>query len=287
MILRNIFISIRVPQWSKNLFVFAPLIFSGYLLIPQKLTATIITFFAYCLAASGAYLLNDSIDAKSDRMHPQKMSRPIANGCLSIPIALACSCIFFAGSILATLFVHPYAAATIGTYILLNIAYSLLLQKILIVDILCVASGFLLRVWTGSIVIDVAPSEWLLLSTFLVALLIAAGKRKSEILSLGDEAANHRETLNRYSIPFLDQVLGLITAASIVSFSLYTFTKAASHPGVIFITIFVIYGLLRYLYLLNTKRRGTDPLVILATDLPSIINGCAWVGAVIYTIYFR
>lgn len=282
----------RPGQWIKNGFVLMPLVFSGRLFFPYESIKTFGVFICFCLAASATYIINDYMDMDQDRIHPLKRNRPLASGAVSPMIALT-----FAGSlILLTLLTSAFfhlPVFTIGvlvSYVILHCLYSWKLKNLVIIDVLVISTGFLLRVLAGSSALSVGVSSWLVLCTFSVAIFLALGKRRHEVMFLNGEAVSHRPVLESYSVGFLDQLLQVVTTSTFIFYCLYS-VKASPGTDIqsekMMLTIpFVTYGIFRYLYLIYHKENGGSPTALLLTDPPLLTCVTLWLAACIYVIYW-
>lgn len=286
----DILISLRPRQWTKNLFIFASLVFSGALREAAALKAGLACFVFFCLLSSAAYLLNDLFDRKEDLLHGRKARRPIAGGRvppgLALWVSAACACCGLAG--LAWL---GKSSLFLGcAYLAGNMLYSAWLKHVVIVDALCIALFFELRIWAGAALVPVIPSEWLQVCTFLFALFVSFAKRRDEVLSLKEAAAEHRRVLAQYTPVFIDHLIGLCAGASILAYALYTLSAEISpgrHGGLMIFTVpLVVYGIFRYLYLVYVRHRGGDPAEALFADRPLLTSLVLWVLAVIGVVYW-
>jgi len=271
---------LRPEQWIKNGFVLAPLIFAEKMLDGGSVFLSLAAFGVFCIASSGAYVFNDVFDREKDRVHPLKKNRPIASGEVGVQLAsLIGSGLFFAG-ILAAFFIGTAFLWTVIGYLVLQLAYNVLLRQVVILDILAIALGFVLRALAGSVAIQVRISPWLILCALLVALFLGFAKRRQEIVLLGDSADRHRKILKEYSLPFLDQLIGIVTAATIVSYAIYTLspevTARLGSPLMIITLPFVIYGMFRYLYLVHLREKGGSPASDLLGDGPLLLCIFLW-----------
>jgi 4-hydroxybenzoate polyprenyltransferase len=268
--------------------VFAPLVFVGKLFDWPLLLKTTIAFALFCLISSAVYLINDLADIEKDRQHPTKRNRPLASGALSPALAIAAAIFFVLISIPVALWLDGGFSLVLFGYLGLNIAYSFYLKHIVIVDVLTIAAGFVLRVAGGVVVVDVARfSPWLYLCITLGALFLGFGKRRHELILLQEEAGSHRAILEQYTLPFLDQLISLVTSTLVVAYSLYTFSAPnlpANHAMMLTIP-FVLYGLFRYLYLIHVKHEGGAPDELVFRDRPLLLTGILWVLAVIAVLY--
>ena len=281
--------STRPRQWVKNLFVLAALVFSGHLLDAGFALTALAAAAAFLLSSASVYLINDVADAHRDRLHPRKARRPVASGALSPRVAVAAAAIFLVASLVGSWFLQPAFAAVIAIYAALNLAYSLGLKDAFLVDILIVAAGFFLRAMGGAVVIDVAISTWFILCTFTLTLFLAAAKRRGELDLLQEEAAGHRPALAAYEIPFLDQVIGVLASATIVCYALYATGVgeggvSAGHRMQWTIPL-VLYGVLRYLYLVHRDEAGGDPTTLLWRDRPLQLALVLWAGLSLALLY--
>jgi 4-hydroxybenzoate polyprenyltransferase len=280
--------SMRPRQWTKNVFVFAALVFDKQLLIPESFLRTLAGFFLFCLVSSSVYLFNDIADVEADREHPEKRNRPIASGRLSLRAAWTAGILLVLASLLGGYFLSLPFAAVIAAYFLLNLAYSKWLKHILIVDVLVLAAGFVLRVDAGVRLIHVERfSPWLYVVMTLLALYLGFGKRRAELALLSEDAANHRKVLKGYTIPLLDQYILIVTSMTVVGYALYTFSAPnvpANHSMMLTIP-FVVYAIFRYLYLIEVEHSGGEPEEILLNDRPFQISMVLWAIAVLVVFY--
>ena len=280
--------SLRPRQWVKNLFVFAGLVFSQRLFTPATWTA-VAAFAIFCALSGAIYLFNDVADRDKDRLHPKKRERPIAAGLLSVPAALLAGVVLIVGGLAAAALLSPPFAVASLAYVCLLTLYSVWLKNVVIVDVLTVASGFVLRAVAGALAIHVEISGWLLICTILIALFLALGKRRHEYLALEGEAALHRPILAEYSAALLDQMIAVVTASTVTAYALYTMspeTLAKFHTPLLPATLpFVLYGIFRYLYLLYRRHLGGNPSEMLLSDRALLVNSICWIIAVLLIIY--
>jgi 4-hydroxybenzoate polyprenyltransferase len=282
-------IALRPRQWTKNLVVLAPLIFAKSATASGPLRASLLAFAAFCLAASGIYLLNDWVDRDRDRLHPEKRERPIAAGWVSLrhvaPLALLCWGSAFALSAA----VHLELVGFIAGYLTLQLLYSFALKQHVILDVMVISLGFILRVQGGSSAIGVHASNWIYLCTLLLAVSLGFAKRRAELALLEGEGLAHRANLGEYSLPMLDQMMSVVGAACIVSYSLYTVSKETidhvGSDGLKLTVPFVIYGIFRYLYLVHRRNAGGSPERVLLSDPPLIIDLLLFVGVAGWVLY--
>jgi 4-hydroxybenzoate polyprenyltransferase len=271
-----IFKTMRPRQWTKNLLVFAALIFSQNLGNPTMLGDTILAFIIFCLLSGSVYTLNDLLDVKQDRTHPKKSLRPLASGKLQPPIAIVSGSILVVLSLSNAFWLNTNFGFIALGYFILQIAYSTALKHVVILDVLAVSIGFVLRAIAGAEVINVPISSWLLVCTILLALFLSLGKRRHEIILLEGNAANHRKILYEYSPALLDQMISVVTASTVVAYALYTMSAETINKfqtdNLKFTIPFVLYGIFRYLYLIHQKSEGGSPEKILLNDRPLLIN---------------
>lgn len=279
----------RPQQWTKNLFVFAGIVFSLKFFEILLLLNVLYAFIIFCAISSSIYIINDVKDIQSDRKHPAKKFRPIASGALSIPLALFVALALSAGSLIAAFYLNLSFALVAAAYFSLMILYTFLLRDIVILDVFTIAAGFVLRAIAGVEVIGVELSPWLIICTILLALFIALGKRRHELISL-TEAYSHRKILQEYSPQLLDQLISAVASSTVMAYALYTlWPETISKFGtknLVFTVPFVLYGIFRYLYLIYKKERGGQPEKILLTDLPLIINIIFWIGSLFIIVYW-
>lgn len=274
--------SLRPEQWLKNGFVLVPLVFSGLLDEPAVWARSAVALAAFCAASSSVYLVNDVLDREADRLHPSKRSRPIAAGELSVGVALGVAVVLAVAALAAASSLGRWFAVVLGAYIVLVVLYSVVIKRVVFVDVLVLAAGFVLRVVGGAVAIDVPMSRWLLLCAYLLALYLALGKRRAELALLGDSAGTHREVLGHYSLALVDQAISVVLGATVLAYTLYTVApdtvaKVGSEGLMITVPI-VLYGLFRYLYLLHRRSAGGSPTRVLLTDRPLLMAVLVWVG---------
>lgn len=281
----------RPQQWIKNLFVFAALVFSGHLFKIPDLLLTLQGFFLFSFVASGIYLFNDITDLERDKLHAVKKFRPLPSGKISVATATLVSSLLISGSIILAFFLNLGFGLTILLYACINVLYSLKLKNIVILDVMTISAGFVLRVIGGALLIDVGASEWLIICTVLLSLFLGFSKRRHELTILESHANTHREVLAHYSPNFLDQMIGIVTASTVMSYTLYTISEETVRKfgtnHLIYTVPFVLYGIFRYLYLVHQKVEGGNPTKIAVTDRPLVVNILLWIIAVSIIIYNR
>ena len=279
----------RPHQWVKNLLVFGGLLFSQRLTDPVAVLLSVHAFLLFCFAASSIYLLNDVQDRDEDRRHPEKRLRPIASGEVSSAAAIAAMLVLAFGSLGSAFLINRSFGVLLCLYFAMNVAYTVRLKHVVILDVMLIAFGFVLRAVGGAIAIGQPASSWLILCTMTLALLVGFGKRRNELAVLQGEAANHRSNLDEYSLPFLDVMMTISAAAAVIMYTLYA--AAAAHfrkdhaPMLVLTTPFVIYGIFRYLYLVHRQSGGGDPSKLFVSDRAFLINGVLWVSACCFAIY--
>jgi 4-hydroxybenzoate polyprenyltransferase len=280
--------TMRPRQWPKNFFVFAALVFDRQLLTAAPLLRTLAGFALLCLASGLVYIVNDLVDLPRDRQHPTKRLRPLASGRLSVTTGRIAAATLAALTLIASLALNLGFGLIVAVYVASNLLYSFWLKHIPIIDVFVVASGFLLRVAAGVALLTVERfSPWLYVCTTLLALYIGFGKRRAELVLLADGANAHRRVLDGYTIPFLDQLIVIVSATTIVAYSLYTFS-AVNLPSnhLMMLTIpFVLYGIFRYLYLVQVENAGGAPEDLVTTDKPLMATFLLWGLAVVAALY--
>jgi 4-hydroxybenzoate polyprenyltransferase len=286
---KNLVISMRPRQWIKNLLLFAALIFSKNVLHPQMALTSLKAFALFCMLSSGVYLLNDLMDIEKDRNHPRKALRPLPSGRLSPSLAKIACLALLASSLFGSLFInHPFAGISLG-YLALQIAYSKWFKERVILDVFSIGAGFFLRVVVGAKAIGVPISSWLLLCTLFLSLFLALGKRRHELIWLGEEATTHRGVLREYNVSLLDQMVGVATAGTVISYALYTLSSETIQKfqteNLGYTIPIVLYGIFRYLYLVYQKGEGGHPELLFFDDkslLAAVLLYGIVVGIVLY-----
>jgi 4-hydroxybenzoate polyprenyltransferase len=293
----------RPTQWSKNGLVLLALVFARQLMNLPAVGRVLLAFMAFSLAASAIYIINDIADHETDRIHPKKSLRPIASGRLSIPAANITAAICIVGSAGFTYWLVAKAlpkvqdpflfwggagrlfVATIASYFLLNIAYSFWLKHQVLWDIFIIAAGFVLRALAGAIAIPVPISPWFYLCTTFLALFLALGKRRAELVLLSDEAANHRKNLREYSVQLLDQLMSVVVTCTLITYCLYTFQGVNGDHALMATIPFVVFGVFRYLYLIYVKNEGSHPDELLYRDKQILGTVALCVLAILLILY--
>jgi len=285
----HLILSMRPYQWTKNLFIFAGLVFSQNVLHAGLFLKAVLAFGAFCLLTGAVYIINDVIDLKEDSLHPKKRSRPIASGrvpkhvALSVAIPLALFSLFFSFSL------HRGFGETALIYCVIMILYSLFLKRVVILDVLVISAGFILRVVAGAVLVEVTVSSWLLTCTIFLSLFLALGKRRYELIIMEQGTGGNRQVLHRYSVPLVDQLIAVVAASTLLSYALYTMSEATVRKfgsEDLKLTIpFVVYGLFRYLYLIHVRKEGGNPGKDLLSDRALLIDVLLWVVAVFFILY--
>lgn len=294
---RDLFKLIRPHQWLKNLFIFLPVFFGGKLLDVNSLILCIIAFFAYSLACSSIYCLNDILDRKADALHPKKKNRPIASGRISLSwaYALVVLLLLLSGAILTLvktqLSMNQFlqAGALIGFYYVLNIFYCIYLKHIAIIDVMIIAVGFVLRIFVGGVVASVALSHWIIIMTFLLALFLAFAKRRDDVLIYQKTGKKPRANIGRYNEIFLNQVITVIIAVILVAYLLYSVSpevmERMNSSNVYVTALFVLLGLLRYLQITMVDGKSGSPTKVLMTDRFLQLAIVGWVFSFLVILY--
>lgn len=289
MILKHVLLSMRPEQWIKNFFVFTALLFSKNLLNPSKGIEAIIGFTIFCMITGCAYMINDLVDLEKDKLHPVKSRRPLASGKLKKDTAVKIIVLVCLASLFFAFYINVFFGVVVLAYFLLNVGYSIYLKNIVIIDVLSIAAGFVLRVLGGAAIISVVASQWLILCTILLSLFLGFSKRRHELILLEGSATSHRKVLEHYSPYFLDQMIAVVTASTLICYALYTMSKDTVEKlgtsKLIYTIPFVLYGIFRYLYLVHQKEEGGSPTEIMFADKPMIIDICLWVISSVVFIY--
>lgn len=280
---------LRPAHWIKNGFVFVPLVFAGKLGDGDLVSQGLATLAAFCLASSAVYILNDLVDAEADRQHPAKRMRPVACGLVSRGQAVALMGALGAAAAGAGYLVSSQVGNVLLLYMALSAVYSFYTKHIVLLDVFSIAIGFLLRVVAGAYVSTVTPSHWILLMTLFLALMLGFGKRRGELTALGKDSESHRAVLTSYSVATIDQMLVVLIGMVVVTFSIYTGSDYAvarfGTDALVYTVPLVVYGLFRYLYIINDKGGGGDPTEILLSDPPLLCCVAVWVIACAWIIY--
>ena len=285
----NLIISIRPGQWTKNLLIFAGLLFGLRLLDPIAVVDATLAFAIFCGLSGAVYLINDVLDRETDRQHPLKARRPIASGAVSVPLAIGTAAVVGVVGVTAAFAINLRLGIVSAAYLTLLGLYSAALKHIVIIDVLTIAVGFVLRAIAGAVAIDVEISHWLLVCTILGALFIALAKRRHELVLLTDGATSHRPILSEYSPYLLDQMIAVVTASTLISYVFYTISPDTQQkfgtPWLGLTIPFPLYGIFRYLYLVHRREGGGNPAELLLSDRPLLVCVALWALTVALLIY--
>jgi 4-hydroxybenzoate polyprenyltransferase len=281
--------SLRPEQWTKNLLLFAGLLFGGRLFEPDAIVAASAAFGVFCALSGAVYLVNDIWDREADRHHPLKQTRPIASGYLSVQTAAWSAAALIAAATLAAWLMSPAFCAVAAAYALLLLAYSTTLKHLVIVDVLAIAGGFVLRAVASAVAVSVPIGSWLLACTTLLALFLALSKRRHELVLLGDDASSHRQSLEHYSPYLLDQMIAVVTSSTLIAYTVFTMSNDTAQrlgtPHLGLTVPFVLYGIFRYLYLVHQRRGGGSPSEMLLSDRPLLLCVALWTATVVLLMY--
>lgn len=281
--------ALRPRQWTKNFAIYAPLLFARAVFVGDSALRATLAVISFCFVASGVYVINDWIDREKDRLHSVKRHRPIAAGligpALAVAMVVGCWSVGFGLAFLA----RPLCLTIAAGYVLLQLAYSTWLKRMVILDVVVIAAGFVIRVVYGGVAVNVPLSNWLYLCTLLLALLLGFAKRRHELGALEADAAAHRASLSEYSVPMLDQFISVIAASVILAYALYTVSpQTVEHVGsdnLKFTVPFVVYGIFRYLFLIHKRGAGGSPERVLLSDPPLIITILLWIAVSAWALY--
>lgn len=280
--------TLRLKQWTKNVFVWAALLFDVKLFQVQPFVRTLLTFLLFCVVSSAVYIINDLVDIEKDRQHPSKRNRPLAAGTLSPWVAGVAAAVLILVTLPLAFWLDRGLPPILYGYLVLMVAYSFWLKNVVIVDVLTIAAGFVLRVAAGVVVVEATRfSPWIYVCMTLLALFLAIGKRRQEIVLLADNSTNTRAILDEYNVRFLDEMLALVSSSTVMAYSLYTFSAPNLPPNhSMMLTIpFVLYGLFRYLYLIHVKGETDPPDAVVLKDRPLQID-VALFGLVVFFVFY-
>ncbi|MBK6792421.1 MAG: decaprenyl-phosphate phosphoribosyltransferase [Anaerolineales bacterium] len=284
-----LFKTMRPRQWTKNVFIFAALVFDKQLLVVDSFLRTLAGFALFCLISSSVYIFNDLSDVEADRQHPEKKNRPIASGKLPVGVAWAAGIMIVIATVALAYWLAPAFCAVIVAYFVLNLAYTKWLKHIPILDVLIISAGFVLRVGAGVTLIHVERfSPWLYIVMSLLSLFLGFGKRRAELALLAHGAGSHRKVLDGYTLPLLDQYIMIVSGTTIVAYSLYTFSapNVPENHSMMLTIPFVVYTIFRYLYLIEVKHAGGAPEEVLLSDRPFQLAMFFWAVTVLAIFYF-
>ncbi|ANA83065.1 decaprenyl-phosphate phosphoribosyltransferase [Paenibacillus glucanolyticus] len=282
-----LFRQLRPKQWTKNLLIFAAPLFSFETINPGSLLDTLIGFLLLSFVSGCVYIVNDYADREADRNHPVKKYRPMASGALPPKLALVFGALLLAASLAVSYVLNPLFTGLLLLYFAMNVAYSFRLKHVVIIDIMIIAAGFVLRAIAGGLVIHVPFTPWFLLCTMLLSLFLAIGKRRHELHLLQNDKGSHRKVLDQYSFDLLDQMSSIVTTATIISYSLFTFTSGRT-VHLMWTIPLVIYGMFRYLYLIHIEKKGGAPDRVLLEDTHILVTVILYVISVVgILVYFE
>ncbi len=287
--LTALFKTMRPRQWTKNVFIFAALVFDKQLFVVDSFLRTLAGFALFCLISSSVYIFNDLADVEADRQHPEKKNRPIASGKLSVSAAWVAGIVIVIFTFALAWLLSPGFELVIMAYFVINLAYSKWLKHIAILDVLIISLGFVLRVGAGVTLIAVERfSPWLYIVMFLLSLFLGFGKRRAELALLAHGAGSHRKVLDGYTLPLLDQYIMIVSGTTIVAYSLYTFSapNVPENHSMMLTIPFMVYAIFRYLYLIEVKHAGGTPEEVLLSDRPFQASMLLWAITVIVIFYF-
>ena len=286
---RGLLKTMRPQQWTKNLIVYAALVFDGKLFDLPLFGLTTVVFVCFCMASSSVYIMNDLADIEKDRLHPRKRSRPLPSGLLRPGVALAAAVALAAVALTVTFVLEPWVGVVTLVYLLQNVAYSFYLKNVAIVDVMVLALGFLLRVVAGAAIVHATNfSPWLYVCVTLLALFLGFGKRRHEISLLEESAGNHRTSLLDYNLPMLDAIISMVVTSTFIAYTLYGIEAptALAKDGRMLLTVpFVFYFIARYLYLIHVRKLGGSPDELLIQDRALLIDSVLWALSVVVLIY--
>ncbi len=281
----------RPHQWVKNLFIFAPIIFSQNIFNLPLFLKTTAAFILFCTLSGSLYILNDIKDLEEDKLHPLKSKRPIASGRLKKSTAILSFIILSVLALILSIVLNISFFIAALIYFLLQVAYSFRLKHVVILDVFVIAAGFFIRVVAGGLAIDVYLSSWLLICTILLSLFLAMSKRRHELVLLKENAQGHRRILKEYNPYLLDQMIAVVTASTLIAYCLYTISEETvskfGTTNLIYTVPFVLYGIFRYLYLVHQKTEGGSPEVLIIKDKPLLFDLLLWILSAMLILYLK
>lgn len=286
---KNILSLVRARQWIKNFFVLIPLFFAGKLIEPDSVIMGLTAFFAFNFFSSIVYIINDIYDMEADRNHPRKKNRPLPSGKLSVKIAIIIAIILFVCGGFLGILLNLQFSICLGVYLMLNVFYTFWGKHTVILDVICIAVGFVLRVIGGSLAILVLPSNWIMMTTFFLSLFMGFGKRRNEFISLEKDKGLHRKVLNQYDKSLLNHLIFISCSIAIISYAMYTIStsvieKFNNGKLLIYTVPIVTFLLYRYAFILWKKDEG-DPTEIVIKDTGIIVSGFLWILVTVGLIY--
>lgn len=283
---RAALLALRPQEWVKNLLVFAGLLFSGQLDQGAQVLDATLAFISFCAISSAGYLLNDLLDRDHDRRHPEKRRRPIASGALPARTAIGLAAGLLVAAVAVGLVVEPEVAGLVALYGAITAAYSLGVKRLVILDVMTIASLFILRVVAGAVAVEAQASEFLLICTAMLALFLGFTKRRQEaMLEIDEKPSGTRPVLEHYSLPFLDQMVAMVTAAAVLSYVIYTVDSPLAGSTMLATAPPMLYGIFRYLYLIYDRRDTRSTAAILTEDPGMVLAAASWVAAALAVLY--
>lgn len=290
-LVRDIWQLLRPPQWSKNTVLFAALIFSKHLFVFPDVAIVAAAFLCFCCVASGAYVMNDIRDCERDRQHPLKARRPLPSGRIQRGTALVIAVALTGAGLIGAFALGLGFGLLTAFYFALQVAYTFVVKDMVILDVMSIATGFVVRAVAGGVVIGVPVSPWLIICTFLLALFLGFSKRRHELVLLDDRAIEHRASLREYSPYFLDQMIAVVTASTVVAYAIYTVSPEVREKlgtDQLYLTVpFVLFGIFRYLYLVHQREQGGNPTQLLLSDQPMLLDVLLWILTASVLLYWH
>jgi 4-hydroxybenzoate polyprenyltransferase len=288
---RDVWQLLRPTQWAKNSVLFAALIFSKHLFVAADVAIVVAAFVCFCCVASGAYVMNDIRDCERDRQHPLKSRRPLPAGRVQRSTAIAVALGLMTAGLSGAFALGGGFGLLTAFYLALQVAYTFAVKEMVILDVMSIAAGFVVRAVAGGVVIGVPVSPWLIICTFLLALFLGFSKRRHELVLLEDRATEHRAALREYSPYFLDQMIAVVTASTVVAYAIYTASPEVQEKlgtDKLYLTIpFVLFGIFRYLYLVHQRELGGNPTQLLLSDQPLLVDVVLWIVTASLLLYWR
>ncbi len=288
--IRDLIQILRPTQWSKNTVLFGALIFAKHLFVFTDVMRVLMAFACFCAVSSGAYVMNDIRDCERDRQHPLKSRRPLPAGRISRSTAMVLAAALMTTGLFGAALLGRGFVFLVAFYLVLQVAYTFALKDTVILDVMSIATGFVIRAVAGGVVISVPVSQWLIICTFLLALFLGFSKRRHELVLLEGRATEHRAALRDYSPYFLDQMISVVTASTVVAYAIYTASPEVQQKlgtDQLYLTIpFVLFGIFRYLYLVHQREEGGNPTQILLTDKPMLIDVLLWILTAAIVLYW-
>ncbi len=287
-VFKQLLITMRPKQWTKNVFIFTALLFDLKLLDPTYVLKTVLAAVLFCILSGCVYIINDLTDLEEDRQHPIKRNRPLASGKLTRSAAIGAATVLPLCTLCLSFLLDPHFGLIALAYFLLQLLYSFGLKNLVIIDVLIIATGFVLRVAAGSVIVEAERfSPWLYVCMTLLALFLGFGKRRNELVLLDADALQHRRVLREYSPQLLDEMIALVASSFVIAYSLYTFSaeNLPANKAMMLTIPFIIYDIFRYLYLIHQKNMGGSPEEILIRDAPFVASNLCWGATVLAVLY--